>query len=466
MKSSEKNKVTEYELLLRRLNNISGSPANPDRGYRPIADYANLAHDLHWRQHWDCTSRVLRNEFVEYNGRVWSDALETALHENDAVWIGKMEEPLYLDRPIILASGKTLKIHPATELRLIPGSSPTPMIINSAYASEHGRDRVIRIEGGIWNAMYNEGRGRINTGGCGPSGCFTILHAEQVSIVNIKICDMAGYGIQIADVSNFRVDNIRFDRTADGVHVDGPAACGVIRNIAGHTEDDLVALTAWDWIEGSLTFGPIREILVEDVEMERGETWAEMRLLPGIKRFPDDSTIDCPIDDCIVRDIRHVHTFKMYEQPSWYDTSDRSDGSGDFGRVYFRDIQASPIPHDRYYDHSSDTLFDICCNAKMISIRDLSLDYVPGEDKSASKLVSIGPKSQVIPVGGIGDRNPGLVKELFAPDSCPKLEELELQNVTICGVTLEPDAIRRLIRIKQVGEDCCSGYGILTQFSI
>jgi hypothetical protein len=151
----------------------------------------------------------------------------------------------------------------------------------------------------------------------------------------------------------------------------------------------------------------------------------------------------------------------MYEQPSWYDTSDHSDGPGSFGHVYFHNIQASSIPKDRYYDHSSDALFDICCNAKMIWIHNLSLDYVPGEDGSASNLVSIGPKSQVIPVGGIGDRNRGPVKELFAPNSCPVVEELKLENVSVCGVTLKQEDLHRLIKIKKSGENGCSGYGIL-----
>lgn len=41
-----------------------------------------------------------------------------------------------------------------------------------------------------------------------------------------------------------------------------------------------------------------------------------IRLLPGVKQFPDGTTLDCPVHDIVIRDIEGIRDFKLYDQPN------------------------------------------------------------------------------------------------------------------------------------------------------
>lgn len=56
------------------------------------------------------------------------------------------------------------------------------------------------------------------------------------------------------------------------MHVNGGVKNGVIKNLSGHTEDDLIALNAYDWDNSSINFGAIENLTVEGVNCGDGGT--------------------------------------------------------------------------------------------------------------------------------------------------------------------------------------------------
>lgn len=374
----------------------------------PVINYRDLVREETWQQAWNPGSRNMY-PVHHVTGSIWSDAIERCLEENGSVFIPRFDEPVYIDRPIVLKSGNRLVVHPETEIRLKVGQVGTCMIRNAQVVLSKecpvqmcaGADQDILIEGGIWCDQNNESRGRggeYDQDGMMPGsmGTFLLHNINRVVVRNITFRDCSSFAVQIGNASEFIIENIFFDETADGIHVEGPSRFGIIRHINGKTNDDIIALNAWDWYSGSLTFGPITDILVEDVQMQPGYTWSEIRLLPGTKVFTSGERLDCDIRRCIFKNIRGIHTFKMYDQPNIANPEeDFADPIGKMADLFFNGIEVDGINLSEYYDKSSDAVFDICTNIDGISIRDVKFNYIPGENEMAPYLVSVGPKSLI-----------------------------------------------------------------------
>lgn len=406
-----------------------------------VTGFRLLVRKAAWRQGWDAGARAMGPEH-EVTGEIWSDAIDRCLRERGSAWIPRMAEPIYIDRPIVLRGGQRLSVHPETEIRLHPDSAGTCMVRNAGivFAQDRpvelnaGADEDIVIEGGIWNDQINGGKGR---GGAfdragsmpGSHGIFLLHNVARLLVRNVRFRDCSPFAVQLGNATDFVVEDIAFDETADGIHIEGPAARGVIRRIAGKTNDDAVALNAWDWDNSSLTFGPITDVLVEDVEVRPGYTWSELRLLPGTKVFPGGATVDCDIRRCIFRNIRGLHTFKMYDQPNLSKTEeDFADPIGRMADLFFSDITVNGILRADYYDTYSDGVFDICADVERISIRNVRLDYPLGDAERAPYLVSVGPKSLTW-ARGLKPED-GWV-EVFNPNASPVVKGLVVSGVVM-----------------------------------
>jgi len=427
--------MKEDDLYRELLATETRVPATPAGTLKDVTAYLDLVREETWQQKWDPGTRTV-GEVHDVTGDIWSDAIERCLSENGSVFIPKLDKPVTIDRPIVLQSGNRLVAHSETEIRLKVGAAGTCMVRNAnvVFSQDRpvelcaGADTGILIEGGIWSDQSNEGRGR---GGAydqersmpGSCGVFFLHNISSVAVRNIRFRDCSPFAIQIGNAADFVIENICFDETADGIHVEGPSARGIIRHIAGKTNDDAVALNAWDWDNSSITFGPITDVLVEDIEVQPGYTWSELRLLPGTKVFPNGETVDCDIRRCIYRDIRGVHTFKMYDQPNLAKPEeDFADPIGKMSGLFFADIVVDGIEKSGYYDTSSDGVFDICADVEGISIRNVRFNYVPGERETAPYLVSVGPKSLTWPRGN------GWF-EVFNPNANPVVTGLVVEGV-------------------------------------
>jgi len=433
--------VTESGLLaqLRRAEERirgkeTGVPGN-------VMEYAAFAQKKTWTQKWDPDARRA-GEPHEVTGTVWSDAIERCLADHGGAFIPQMDEPVYLDRPIVLKTGDRLTVHPETEIRLIVGAVGTCIVRNAGIVFSQdrpvrmceGADTDILIEGGIWSDQNNEGRGR---GGAydeadsmqGAHGAFLFHNVAGITVRNAHFRDCSAFAIQLGNARDFLLEGITFDETADGIHIEGPAELGIIRRVSGKTNDDVVALNAWDWDNSSLTFGPITDMLVEDVESAPGYTWSEVRLLAGTKVFPGGGRVDCDIRRCVFRDIRGMHTFKMYDQPNMFrPEADFADPIGRMADLFFSDIVVDGISRQTYYDPSSDGVFDICADVDGMTVRNVRFNYTPGQNDMAPYLVSVGPKALTWPRNR--ERDEGWF-EVFNPNANPVVKGLQVQDVFV-----------------------------------
>lgn len=206
-----------------------------------------------------------------------------------------------VDKPGVYLVTKTLIIHSNTRLILSPGArllaspmSRCALIENEHFASE-GRDENIEIEGGIWDGNCDEmgldaeyeARHRRDT----PYEPYNFkgklirfAHVERICLSRMTVRNPVSYGIQIADVYGFVVRDIFFDYnwhfgTADGVHINGPAYDGVIENLCGTTNDDMVSLTTYDEEHAEVTLGDIENVYIHNISARNG--YSAVRFISG-----------------------------------------------------------------------------------------------------------------------------------------------------------------------------------------
>ncbi len=201
---------------------------------------------------------------------------------------------------------KTLKIHSNQELRLpqdaiirLRGNSNCLMIKN---ADPENGDENIRVVGGVWdmnkaaqamnpNLFFNPDPDTLDvyrdweevpttqyvnsdkalTGHMLPDiyfgVCMAFGHVKNLYVGNLTLKDPVTYGAWAGHVEDFTFENIIFDFNhgipypvnMDGIHIEGWARRGVIRNLRGACYDDSVAFT------DEFVKGEVSDILIDGV---------------------------------------------------------------------------------------------------------------------------------------------------------------------------------------------------------
>lgn len=206
-----------------------------------------------------------------------------------------------IEKPGTYLIDKTLIIHSNTHFILSPGAKllAAPLSRCALIENEHfaggGRDENIEIIGGIWDGNCDE---------MGLDASYETEHRldnpfdpklfkgklirfariDRLILTRMTVRNPVSYGIQIADTRGFVVRDIFFDYnwhfgTTDGVHINGPAYDGVIENLAGTTNDDLVSLTTYDEPHAEVTLGDIENIYIHNLTARNG--YSGIRLLSG-----------------------------------------------------------------------------------------------------------------------------------------------------------------------------------------
>lgn len=418
---------------------------------KSLTDYADLAQKQSWKQKLDPSTRELKNKAFKITGTVWSDAIEKSLDENNHVHIPKMDEPVYIDRPIVVTTGTQIIVHPETEIKIIIDEVEHCLIQNKNIVSGQdgpielcqGADKDILIEGGIWSDQKNDGAGPqgFRKGKealmLGSQGAIVLSNVENATVRNLTVKDNSSFGVQIGNARNFLIENITLDNTKDGVHVEGPSEIGIIRNLSGpFASDDAVALNAWDWRTSSLTFGSITDILVEDIAVDEGA--CAIRILPGIKIFPNGSTLPCLVSRCIFKAIRNCHTFKIYDQPNIRCIKDDySDNLGLVSHMFFEDIEIRGLKNEDSRDSSKIAAIEICEHASDLYFENIHMDYIPG-GIYPKYLISIGPKSHISPIPFATSGT----QEIFNPQASPLVSGILIKNI----FTRDPNSPQSYIR--------------------
>ena len=369
----------------------------------------------------------------EVKGEIWNDAIQAVLDKADAVHLPKRDQPYYLDGPIVLKSGQKLTADLDAEVRLKPGCN-TCMVRNEhivgfadmTVPGDTKPDTDITIEGGIWTTLATGAKdSNGNQRGAsskkdpvpGTHGVILLHNVRGATVRNVTVRQSRPFAIHLGNIRDFTVEGLTLDRHGrDGVHVDGPASDGIIRNIHGDSHDDPVSLTAWDWRQYNVTFGPIHHLTIDHITgaPEDKHSTDAIRLLPGVKHFSDGTTLDCPIHDITLRDITDIRDFKLYDQPN-LEVGRDNDASAGIGTL--KDIVFENLTFNRPGS------IQVHANTDGLTVRNVKLGFPLPADY---RLVELGPKSQTYKHK---PDDPTLWTEIFSPDL-----DCTVRNVSINGV--------------------------------
>ena len=395
---------------------------------------ASLVRTETWTESWPDAGGQPQTR--EVKGEIWNDAIQAALDKDNAVQLPKRDQPYYLDGPIILKSGQKLTADADAEIRLKPGTN-TCMVRNERIVGfadqpvpeDTQPDSDITIEGGIWTTLANGAKDNHgNQRGYsskkdpvpGTHGVILLHNVRQVTVRNITVRQSRPFAIHLGNIRDFTVDGLTLDRHGrDGVHLDGPASDGIIRNVHGDSHDDPVSLTAWDWRQYSASFGPIHHLTIGHITgaPDGKRSTDAIRLLPGVKRFSDGFSLDCLIHDITMRDITDIRDFKLYDQPNLEAGRDNdfSASIGTLKNIVFENLT-----------FSRPGSIQVHANTDGLTVRDVNLLFPP---PAGYHLIELGPKSMTYK--GAPGTDPSRWTEIFSPDL-----DCTVRNLTVSGVRL------------------------------
>lgn len=408
----------------------AASPGAAQAVPTPLNVFRPLVRTATWVEKWPGRDGQL--EARQVTGELWTEAIQAALDRHGSVRIPARDRPYYLDAPIVLRSGQSLYADPAAEIRLKPGTG-TCMVRNERLAGSANApvpaglepDTDLLVEGGIWTTLATapaETNGNARGASAkaqsvtGTHGVILLQNVRRATVRNVTVRQSKTFAVHLANIRDFTVENVTLEAHGrDGVHVNGPASDGLIRGVRGDSHDDNVALNAWEWQNYASSYGPIERIVIEDVTgaPEAPRAANSIRLLPGVKRFADGRTLDCPVRDVTLRRITDIREFKLYDQPNLELGRDR-DFSAGLGRLHNIRFENLVFRHPGRIEVHADT--------DGLVIHDVRLDHAlaPGWH-----LLAIGPKSATYRGGG----DPAHWREIFSPDL-----DCTVRGVAITGV--------------------------------
>jgi hypothetical protein len=424
--------IRELDAFFVSLGYLTPTDKPPVLAAKKLSDFQSLVRMESWNEQWpDASGKV---ETRKVTAEVWTQAMQASLDALGTLHIPARAQPYYLDGPLVLKSGQRLSADPTTEIRLKPGTN-TCMARNEHVMTLNTKpvpadlqlDTDITIEGGIWTtlatAVANHGneRGRSSkeNPAFGTHGVILLQNVRRVAVKNLTVRQSRPFGVHLANAHEFTVENITLeDHRRDGVHVNGPASDGLIRGVRGDSGDDDVALNAWEWKNYAPSFGPIERIIVEDVTGWPGDQHEgnnAIRILPGVKRFDDGTTLDCPIRDITLRRITDIRHFKIYDQPNL-----------ELGRDNDFSIGVGTVKNLRLEDliFNRPGQIELHANTDGVSVHNVRVNHPVTPDWH---LLAIGPPSQTYKRGKSEDSAKWV--EIFSPDL-----DCTVRNVTVTGV--------------------------------
>ena len=391
----------------------------------------------------DCVDVTKYAHLVENN--IWDNAINMALKENKRVYIPDMGKEILIGSSIVMDDDCVLIVD-KNQVIANAEENGLCMVVNSRIKNgSHSRvdrsdcNKNIYVEGGIWSPnRHNDIKKFVNSYKNPFIGVFTIMlftNVENLTLRNCTFENSRSYATEISNIKGFLIENIRFsDYKKDGIHLNGPAEYGIIRNLEGENMlDDLVAFNAWDWDTSATTFGTIDHVYVENVKSNNNE----FRLLPGRKTFQNGTFVDCDIKNCIFKDITGVYTYKLYCQKNWKEAfdftySDHSETVGNLENIYFENIRFDKVRTDGFSEITVNGLFDCCADMSGIHFKNISVDMEKCEfDKTGLKLLSVGPISYTWKRHYPDE--PEKWGELFSPDAICEAKNITFKNITFNG---------------------------------
>ncbi|MBQ9163002.1 MAG: hypothetical protein IJX74_06970 [Clostridia bacterium] len=380
---------------------------------------------------------------------IWTDAFEAALAEHEVVVIPASDKPYRIDKPVIIPSNRKIIAEDGANIRLARESRTQMMRNERTVDGTHypikdvTRAENITIIGGLWE-HENESRGGYGKNCCydennsipGVSSVMFFENLDHLTLKNMTFKHSAGFSVQMGEISNVIIQNIRFIKCfADGIHINGNTQNVWIRDVEGHTGDDLVALNMYDWYNSSMNFGPAKNIICEDMAMSEDMGYKALRLLPGMYKFKDGSEVDCSLTNAIFRRISGVKTYKFYLQTPSYIVKNGIpySGLGSADNIFFEDITVDLVsPIDDLPDYiNSDPVtgtfaaFEFGSNIGNLYFKNIDVKLYR-EKYPYSYIFCVGPKSV-----RMGER------EIFNPYLSSEVENVYLEDIKVNGVPVD-----------------------------
>ena len=378
------------------------------------------------------------------NDKVWSEAFSFALKNYEYIIIpaGKY----YVDKSLVVPQNRGIIADENAEIILIKGVKSLLLRNENVIDGSDKpipktaiKDENISITGGIWGEENDERLG-YGKSGCfdennsmvGVSTCFLLSNVKNLTLKNLTFRHTAGFAIQMGNISNFAVENICFDVCyADGLHINGGTENGTVKNLYGHTEDDLIALNAYDWDNSSINFGKIENLVVDGVKCDvGGNVHKSIRIQPGIYPYKSGEKEDCFVKNLTIKNVSGVACFKMYLQTPAYTTfPEKNVGVGRMENILFENISADTSePVDKQPNYlSGNTVtgnfatFEIGSNVKNLTFNNVKTVLNKAKYPN-SYFIAVGPKTQYIAEKKL---------ELFDPYVCCTIQRINFENVYI-----------------------------------
>ena len=430
-------------------------PSNVCAAEEFLTEFKSLIHRDTWSENWtDSDGQLVQREVSD---EIYTLAFQAAIDKYKHLHIKARKKPYYLDGPLILRSGDSIKADPTAEIRLLPNTN-TCMVRNEnivgfakqAVPAALTPDRNISIEGGIWTTLANGDpksngnlRGHSSKKNYVPNthGVILFQNIADLSVRNITVRKSKPFAIHLGNANNFLIDGLKLDHHGrDGVHVNGPSSNGVIRNVSGSSHDDTVALNAWEWRNYAPSYGPIHNVVIENISGAEVNIPSanSIRLLPGVKQFSDGKTLECSIHDIVIQNIRDIKEFKMYDQPN-LEHGREHDYSLTLGRL--RNIYLKNL------EFSRPGVIQIAAQVEQLHVNDVKLNFNPTAN---FKLVEIGPMSRT----WRHTDDPTHWVEIFSPDRDVTVKNFSLKQVKVNGqLVAEPQARFVQVRDQQLNPD-------------
>lgn len=378
------------------------------------------------------------------NGKIWSEAFSFALknYEDIIIPAGKY----YVDKSLVVPQNRGIIADENAEIILIKGVKSLLLRNENVIDGSDKpipktaiKDENISITGGIWGEENDERLG-YGKSGCfdennsmvGVSTCFLLSNVKNLTLKNLTFRHTAGFAIQMGNISNFAVENICFDVCyADGLHINGGTENGTVKNLYGHTEDDLIALNAYDWDNSSINFGKIENLVVDGVKCDvGGNVHKSIRIQPGIYPYKSGEKEDCFVKNLTIKNVSGVACFKMYLQtPAYITFPEKNVGVGRMENILFENISADTSePVDKQPNYlSGNTVtgnfatFEIGSNVKNLTFNNVKTVLNKAKYPN-SYFIAVGPKTQYIAEKKL---------ELFDPYVCCTIQRINFENVYI-----------------------------------
>ena len=382
-------------------------------------------------------------EICEDGKAIWTKAFQSAVDEHEVVLIPRGDKPYFIDKTITIPSNRRIIADIDAEIKKTPEMCTVLLRNQHIHDGTHApiptgdRDCNISITGGIWedtNPARTLYHGMLDAENSMPGldACMFFNNIDMLNLENIKIVQAGGFGIQVGDLTSGVIENITFEKTvADGVHLNGNTRDLIVRNISGSVADDIVAFNMYDWQRSSINFGPIENVLCENISLDACSNYKAIRILPGKYTYDDGRVAECALRDVIIRGVRGIETFKFYFQSPPYNINVGREGgdSGEGDNIFIEDVELTlnkPIDSFEEYVGGDATFGSFACfefgsRLGRVEMKNIKATY-DKEKYPTAFFACIGPKS--IRRG---------VTEVFDPDLSSSIDTLVLDGVEING---------------------------------